>query len=62
MGDDFTVTDMYAIAILRIGDHVKIDYLKYPEILRYKRLMEDYPVVRKVLDAEKSAPVTEKAA
>lgn len=62
MGDDFTIADMYAIAILRIGDHVKIDYLKYPEVLRYKRFLEDMPVIRKVIDDERDAPVTEKAA
>lgn len=62
MGDDFTIADMYAIAILRIGDHVKMDYIKYPEILRYKRALEEMPVVRKVIDVERAAPVTEKAA
>lgn len=62
MGDDFTIADMYAIAILRIGDHVKWDYIQYPEVLRYKRALEEMPVVRKVIDAERAAPVTSKAA
>lgn len=62
MGDDFTIADMYAIAILRIGDHVKMDYTKFPEIVRYKRFLEQMPVIRKVIDAEKATPVTSKAA
>lgn len=61
-GEDLTIADMYAIAILRIGEHVQMDYSKFPEILRYKKMMEDLPVVRKVIDAENVAPVTKKVA
>jgi glutathione S-transferase len=62
MGEEFTVADMYAIAILRIGEHVKVDYSKYPEIARYKKALEELPVIKKVIEAENEAPVAQKAA
>jgi len=62
MGDEFTIADMYAIAILRIGEHVKVDYSKFPEIARYKKSLEDMPVIKRVIDVENTEQVAQKAA
>jgi glutathione S-transferase len=59
---DFTIADMYAIAILRIGDHVKVDYSPFPEIVRYKKFLEELPLVKKVSEAENAEKVAQKAA
>lgn len=60
--NDFTIADMYAIAILRIGDHVKVDYSPFPEIVRYKKLLEELPLVKKVSEAENAEKPAQKAA
>jgi len=60
--DDFTIADMYAIAILRIGEHVKVDYSPYPEVVRYKKMMEEMTLVKKVSEAENAEKVAQKAA
>lgn len=60
--DDFTIADMYAIAILRIGEHVKVDYSPYPEVVRYKKTLEEMPLVKKVSELENSEKVAQKAA
>lgn len=62
MGDELTIADMYAIAILRIGEHVKVDYSKFPELSRYKKMMEELPLVKKVTEAENAEKVAQKAA
>lgn len=51
-GEDFTIADMYAIAILRIMEHLKLDLTKFPSVSRYKVELENLPVVTKVLEAE----------
>lgn len=51
-GEDFTIADMYGIAILRIMDHIKIDLTKFPSVSRYKVELEKLPVVSKVVEAE----------
>lgn len=61
MDDEFTIADMYAIAILRIGEHVSVDYSKYSEIVRYKKMLEAMPVISKVLEIENKAEVAKAA-
>ncbi len=53
--DRLTVADMYAIAILRIADHLKIDLGQYPNVLRYKKMMEGIPSVIRAIDLEENS-------
>lgn len=57
MDNDYTVADMYALAILRIMDHIKIDLNKFPAIINYKKNLEESPVIKKTIEAEASAEV-----
>lgn len=52
MDNDYTVADMYALAILRILEHIKVDLKPYHSIITYKRNLEDSAVVKEVLKAE----------
>jgi glutathione S-transferase len=52
MGNTFTIADMYAIAILRIGDHVKLQYDQFPQIQRYRTLLEGLPSVARAINLE----------
>lgn len=51
-GDHMTIADMYAVAILRIMVHLKIDLSQYPNVYRYKTELEYLPVVEKVIEIE----------
>lgn len=59
LDDEFTIADMYAIAILRIVEHVKIRLDKFPEVERYKLMMELVPSVEKVILEEEGVFVRE---
>ncbi len=52
LGDHYTVADMYALAILRTCEHVKVDLDKYPSVTIFKRMMEVKPLVVKLTKLE----------
>lgn len=56
----YTVADMYALAILRILEHVKISFEPYPAIKNYKQKLEESPIIKKVLEFEAKAPIETK--
>lgn len=58
MGNSYTIADMYALAILRILEHVDIKLQPFEAIYNYKKNMEESPVIKKILKDEASA-VTE---
>lgn len=49
MGSEYTLADMYAVAILRIMEHVKFSFDDYPMIKSYKARLERRSFVKKVL-------------
>lgn len=55
MENDYTIADMYALAILRILEHIKIDLTKFQAVINYKKNLEDSLVIKKVLKAEAGA-------
>lgn len=61
LGSKYTIADMYTLAILRIYEHVKIKLDKFPNILKYKKMLEALPNVEKVLLIEEKASVASKA-
>lgn len=62
MGEDYSIADMYTLAILRILEHVKVKLEKFPAIVKYKKMLESMTIINKVLREEESAIVSEKAA
>ena len=55
MGDKYTIADMYALAILRIGEHVGVKYDSFPSIVKYKKNLEARTIIKQVLENEKTA-------
>jgi glutathione S-transferase len=62
VGETFTIADMYAIAILRIAEHIKINLTQFPNVMTYKQMLEEMPVVQKVVSLENKEEVAERAA
>lgn len=61
MGDSYTIADMYALAILRIGEHVGVKLDAFPAISKYKQSLEARSLVKKVIEVEaKASEATEK--
>ncbi len=56
INNTYTIADMYALAILRILEHVGITYDRLPEIENYKRSLEASPTIGPVIQAEAEAP------
>lgn len=52
MGDTYTVADMYALAILRIYDHLGISLDPYPSILNLKKELEESTLIKKIIEFE----------
>lgn len=61
MGDEMTVVDLYAGALLRIAEHVKVDFAPFPNLSRFRKTMEDLPLVKKVTEAEKNEQLAKAA-
>lgn len=55
MDNCYSIADMYAVAILRILEHVKVDLTKFSNIKNYKLNLEDSPVIKKIIAVEKDA-------
>ncbi len=55
MNNTYSLADMYALAILRILEHVGINYDGLPEIDNYKRNLEASPTIGRVIQAEDEA-------
>ena len=55
MGNQYTISDMYALAILRIAEHVKIKIINFSHVHRYKKMLESLPVIKKVIELEDRA-------
>lgn len=54
--DNFSVADMYAIAILRIAEHLKVDMSSLPNIIRYKKMLEtEIPSIKRAIELEENA-------
>ena len=51
----YSIADMYAIAILRLLDYVKVDLQNYPALVRYRKKMESLPKVKKAIEDERNA-------
>ena len=51
----YTIADMYALAILRIAEHVDVSLEAFPSLVRYKKELELRPVIRKVIEIEEQA-------
>ena len=58
--DSFTIADMYALAILRIVEHVGISLSGYQLISEYKKRLEQRPVISDVLKQEGKAEIETK--
>lgn len=55
MDDDYTIADMYALAILRIANYVGVPMTSFSSLLKYQERLESRPAVKKVLEEEKHA-------
>lgn len=56
VGEGLTIADMYAIAILRIAEHLNFSFDKFINLRRYKKMMEqDIPSVQSVIQIEENA-------
>lgn len=58
--NSYSVADMYAVAILRILEHVKVDLSSHANILNYKKNLEDSPTIKRVIQAEEEAETVKK--
>jgi glutathione S-transferase len=58
--DEYTIADMYALAILRITEHVGIQLENYNNLIRYKKNLEGKPVIKRVLEMEEKARVEDR--
>ncbi len=52
MGDTYTAADMYALAILRIYDHLGVSLDKYPSIQNLKKELEESTLIKRIIEAE----------
>lgn len=52
MGNQYTISDMYALAILTIDEHVKIKIINFSHVHWYKKMLESLPVIKKVIELE----------
>lgn len=58
--NEYTVADMYCLAILRIMEHVDVDLSQYRNISAYKKRLEERPVIAETIrDEEKAKLATE---
>lgn len=55
MDDDYTIADMYALAILRIANYVGVPMTSFSSLMKYQERLESRPAVKKVLEEEKRA-------
>ncbi len=55
--EEFTVADMYALAILRILEHVEMDLSHFERITAYKARLESRPLIADVIQSEEDARV-----
>jgi glutathione S-transferase len=54
LGEAFTIADMYAIAILRMGEHLKLRLDKFTYVMQFKSLIEEIPSVKRAIIAEET--------
>jgi glutathione S-transferase len=52
VGEDLSIADMYAVAILRIAVHVKLPLFKFKNISRYKIMLENIASFHKAIEDE----------
>ncbi len=57
MENDYTVADMYALAILRILAHIKVDLKKFQSISNYKKNLEDNSLIKQIIEFESEADI-----
>jgi glutathione S-transferase len=57
INNNYTIADMYALAILRILSHVGIDIDRFSEINNYKQNLESSATIKKVLQKEASEEI-----
>lgn len=54
---EFTIADMYALAILRILEHVGVNLSEFEHITAYKNRLEERPLIADVIDSEENAEI-----
>ena len=52
MGDTYTVADMYALAILRLFDHLGLSLERYSSILNLKKELEESTLIKRIIEVE----------
>lgn len=57
---EMTVADFYALAVLRILEHVGVDLAEFEGISKFKKGLESRPLIADVLDNEEGAEVETK--
>lgn len=57
MDDVYTIADMYALAILRIGRYLTLPLDEYPSLINYMQRLESRPAIQKVLEIEQKAEI-----
>lgn len=56
---EYSIADMYALAILRVVEHVGISLEEHVILTRYKERLEAQPTIASVLRTEEEAPFTQ---
>ena len=54
VGDNYTIADMYAFAILQILDHLGISFEEFSGIQEYKLELEENLIIKAIMDKEKN--------
>lgn len=62
LGEQYSIADMYCLALLRIADHIRFSLNKFPNIMTYKLMLEENPLIGRVIQIEKQTEVATKAA
>lgn len=57
---EMTIADFYALAILRIAEHVGVDLEDFPSIWAYKKRLESRPLIADTIEEEEDAPIETK--
>ena len=55
--EKYSIADMYALAILRLCDHVKISLDGFPNLKRYRIELEQRTTIKRVIEREENAKI-----
>lgn len=62
LGEEYSIADMYCLALLRIAEHIRFDLSKFPHLIAYKQKLESHPIIDRVIKNERTAQVATVAA